>query len=229
MMARDGYDVRTMSRKDEQSPLVHNFRDGKKPGNYFYGATNIGSQTSYTVSGLKSCTDYYFIVTAVNDCASSGYSNEFRVKTFCLAVTSEIKEEEAITEVEEEIEEEPSDAEATEGEESYTVKVKVVDENSKPVQGTKVTLHSEPREEITNDQGIALFNNVEKGEHRILIAYQNQQGEQKIDLKGEVKEFNFTIRIKQTNPFLSVPVILVIGVLVLSLGILSFLYFKKKS
>ena len=202
---------------------------GEKPGNYLYGATNIGSQTSFTVSGLRSCTDYYFTVAAVNDCASSPYSNEFKVKTNCPAVVSEIGEEETITEVEEEIEVEPSSAEVMEGEEGYTVKVKVTDEKNQPIQGAKVTLHSEPREEITNDQGTALFNNVEKGEHRIAIAYQNQQGEQKINLEGEVKEFDLTIQIKQTNPFLSTPVILVIGVLALSLGILSFLYFKKKS
>lgn len=190
---------------------------GKESGRYLYGATNIGNQTSYTVSRLSSCADYYFTVAAVNDCTSSPYSNEFKVKTDCLVSRGGIEEEGVVTE-----------AEAIEDKEGYTVKVKVVDEKKDPVQGAKVILHSEPREEITDKQGIALFNNVEKGEHRILIAYQNQEGEQKINLEGEVREFDFTILIKQTNPFLSPPVILAMGILLLSLGILSILYFKKK-
>ena len=55
---------------------------GISSGSYTYGAANIGSVTSYTISELSSGTTYYFVVYAVNDCASSGPSSETSAVTF---------------------------------------------------------------------------------------------------------------------------------------------------
>ncbi len=49
---------------------------GTSSGNYLYGNTNVGSGTTYVVSGLSSGVRYYFVVVAVNDCAAGLYSNE---------------------------------------------------------------------------------------------------------------------------------------------------------
>lgn len=49
---------------------------GPSSGNYLYGNFNIGLGTNYVVSGLTPGVTYYFVVIAVNDCASSAYSNE---------------------------------------------------------------------------------------------------------------------------------------------------------
>ncbi|MFH0863578.1 MAG: cohesin domain-containing protein [Candidatus Gottesmanbacteria bacterium] len=43
---------------------------------YDYGAVNIGNGNSYKVSGLAPNTLYYFAITAVHGCASSGFSQE---------------------------------------------------------------------------------------------------------------------------------------------------------
>ena len=40
-----------------------------------YGAPNIGNTDQFVVDGLQPGQLYYFVVTAVNDCASSGYSD----------------------------------------------------------------------------------------------------------------------------------------------------------
>jgi len=49
---------------------------GPSSGNYLYGNHNVGSGTSYIVSGLTPGVTYYFVVLAVNDCAPGPYSNE---------------------------------------------------------------------------------------------------------------------------------------------------------
>lgn len=100
---------------------------------------------------------------------------------------------------------------------SYDVKVKVIDTNKKPVEGAKVTIHSKVQETTTDKNGIAQFNSVEPGQHKILIAYSGYSGEQSVNLTGDVKEFNFNIQVKQTNAFLNPQVIAVIGVLILAL------------
>lgn len=50
---------------------------GTSSGNYQYGATNVGNQTSrsYTVSGLSGG-KYYFVLAAARGCSSSPFSNE---------------------------------------------------------------------------------------------------------------------------------------------------------
>ena len=95
----------------------------------------------------------------------------------------------------------------------YTVQIKVVDKNKEVVKGAKVELFSEPKLAYTNDQGIAIFSNVEEGEHTIKIAYDGFTGEEKIKLEGEdVKEFDFTIQVKKESPFLNPLVISAIGI-----------------
>lgn len=43
---------------------------------YIYGAANIGKGTSYTVAAMAPGRRYYFVLTSVNNCGSSGYSAE---------------------------------------------------------------------------------------------------------------------------------------------------------
>lgn len=59
------------------SPVTHYaIRYGVNPGEYVYGASNVGNVTSYVVSGLSAGTTYYFQVMGVNDCAPGSWSNE---------------------------------------------------------------------------------------------------------------------------------------------------------
>ncbi len=61
---------------------------GRQPGRYEYGAHNVGYTTLLVVRGLTPNTTYYFAVTAVNDCVSSGYSVEVSARTSQVATTT---------------------------------------------------------------------------------------------------------------------------------------------
>lgn len=82
---------------------------------------------------------------------------------------------------------------------SYEVKVKVVDTQNKPVAGAKVTLHSTPREATTDKNGVANFDNVEAGQHQVLIAYDGYKGEQTVNLTGDAKEFDLNVKVQKDN------------------------------
>lgn len=109
--------------------------------------------------------------------------------------------------------EEMSEVETEEEQLGYEVNVKVTDDSNKPIGGAKVTMHSKVQETTTDENGIAHFENVEPGDHRVIIAYNGFEGEQSINLTGDVKEFNLTVTVKQMNPFLSKPVMIVIALL----------------
>ena len=113
-------------------------------------------------------------------------------------------------------------------ENGYIVKVKVVDTQNKPAAGAKVTIHSKVQETTTDKNGIALFNSVEPGQHKILIAYSGYSVEQSVNLTGDVKEFDFNIQVKQTNAFLNPQVILVIGIMAFIILITVVLLIKAK-
>ncbi len=48
---------------------------GEKWMDFKYGSPNIGNTDQFLVTGLRPGVLYYFVVTSVNDCASSGYSD----------------------------------------------------------------------------------------------------------------------------------------------------------
>lgn len=197
---------------------------GTESGKYSYGADNLGGKgtKSYLVDQLSPNTTYYFRVRAGNGCATGAWSNEISAKTKSKysAVTKSGLETEIIDtelKMKEEKKEEKKEEELKEI--GYDVKIKVVDTDKKAVKGAKVMLFSTPKEAKTDKDGVALFKNVEPGEHRVVISYKWQTGEQKINLQEnmEVDEIDFTIQIKSTNPFFNPWVIGVIAVLVLTL------------
>jgi hypothetical protein len=51
-----------------------------------------------------------------------------------------------------------------------TVQVKVTDEDGHPIANIKVTLHSDPKTALTDDQGVATFTGVELGQHTASIS-----------------------------------------------------------
>ncbi|MDQ5969574.1 MAG: hypothetical protein QG593_91, partial [Patescibacteria group bacterium] len=121
-----------------------------------------------------------------------------------------------------------TDTSAT-SENTYDVIVKIVDDKGNPLPFTKVTLFSKPREAITDKDGIAHFKDVEAGEHTIVVANNNQVGQQKITIGGkDVERYEYTIEIKETNPFLNPWVAMTIGMLVSIIIVAVTLFIREK-
>ena len=114
--------------------------------------------------------------------------------------------------------------------EGLDVNVKVIDTKKQPVKGAKVTLHSDPKEAVTDENGIAKFSGVESGEHKVLIAYNDYEGEQSIYLTATEtqKEFNINITIEPKSVMFSTQVKVIIGILALVIVTLFILLLRAK-
>lgn len=81
-----------------------------------------------------------------------------------------------------------------------TLRVTIVDRRRQPISNARVELHSEPMVAYTDEQGVAVFDRVEKGEHTLKIAYADYEGEEKLTLTGdEVREFRLTVEVEKTG------------------------------
>ncbi len=109
----------------------------------------------------------------------------------------------------------------------YELSVKVIDIESKPVEGAKVTIHSNVQESVTDKDGIAKFNNVEPGNHKVLISYKGYSGEQSVNIAGEVKNLNLTITIEKKSAPISPVSLCTISVLIFII-VLLILWQRKK-
>lgn len=109
--------------------------------------------------------------------------------------------------------------------------VKVLGEDKRPVVGATVTLHSKIQTAKTGKDGIAHFENVEKGEHKVSLAYNGYKGEQKLTLDGSKKQETLTVEVKLTGfslPFV-ITVIVVMGlIIVAAIIVIIFLFQKNK-
>ena len=73
------------------------------------------------------------------------------------------------------------------------LQVKVALADGTPLQEAHLTLFSEPKEAITNDRGLAYFQDVGIGEHTLKISFGKFRGEQKLFLKDDVPRLLITV------------------------------------
>ncbi|OGY25817.1 MAG: hypothetical protein A2Z24_00445 [Candidatus Woykebacteria bacterium RBG_16_44_10] len=70
----------------------------------------------------------------------------------------------------------------------FTVKIKVVNEKGKPVEGAKVTLSSEPLTRVTDKDGVATFENVAPGKHLVNVEFGGKLQSSTIEVKDATEE-----------------------------------------
>ena len=177
---------------------------GSESGKYIYAATNIGDQNSatYTVQFLKPNSKYYFRIRAGNGCAVGSWSNEisattkslFTKKTLALSDTIEPENTPLTT-----LPIPKPSVKAAEKSKTTDLTISVTDKDNHPVSGAKVTLHSTPRDSITDKNGQAIFKDVETGQHKVIIAYQDYLGEQSINLNSTNQNISLTIKIEKVD------------------------------
>ena len=194
---------------------------GTKSGNYPWGSTNIGGKgtRTYLVQYLLPNTEYFFRVRGGNGCATGNWSNEISVRTKKLVSQRQLSFDQfELTRVEEE--REASIEGELDSKTGYSLNLKVVDKNQQPVSGAKVTIHSEVQEGFTDENGSVRFENLEPGQHRVIVNYKDYEGEQAINLTGDAEEYAVTIVIERKNVLTSP---LVIGIIATLTGIIVFL------
>lgn len=73
------------------------------------------------------------------------------------------------------------------------VKFQIFDDNDRPLTNVPVTLHSEPRTGVTNEEGIVTFSDVPTGEHRLVFAYADREVEKNIEIQ-DLKQENGLVK-----------------------------------
>ncbi len=90
---------------------------------------------------------------------------------------------------------EVSPAVSSEGE-TTKVTIYVRDDNNHPIQGAKVTLHSQPRIGYADKDGLVVFYGVPIGEHTATVEYNNITATTPVSLKSGVQELSVTLTLK---------------------------------
>lgn len=227
---------------DADGPVDHyTLEYGTELGTYPYGIpsfTTLGQgMQSYSVNALSPNTTYYFRVRGDNACAVGSWSNELSSKTKSIDslnpiisthLTSHDSSEENISTTPT-VSPSPTPDQTTQKTiKTYSVNIAVKDTHNNPVSGATVTIHSKPQTAITDANGVAHFENVESGDHTVLIAYGNVKGQQTLSLNGDVKEYNLNVTVQPKNPLVVPSVDILVGVLVFVIVVLAILLFKRK-
>ncbi len=103
----------------------------------------------------------------------------------------------------------------------YKLTVKVVDNKGNPIKNAKITVFSEPKTDHTNEGGMVVFENMEEGQHKIVIENENGVGEKEIELTGSNTEVKYEIVLvkSQNLPLwgwlvLSLLIVIILGLVV---------------
>jgi hypothetical protein len=127
------------------------------------------------------------------------------------------------------VKEEQPDVDNNTNSKLYDLDVKILASNNTPLEGVKVTLHSTSRTEVTNKDGVAHFNKVEGGEHKVYLAYEGYDGGgQSINVTGDNKDIELVMQVELDASFSNPAVIAVIAALTMIIGILALILFRKR-
>jgi hypothetical protein len=203
---------------------------GKDANKLEFAAPNIAGKDDRkaTISSLAPNTLYYFRIRADNGCAVGTWSNVLPVTTKLSSlvvtqtnidvpettdsVSSPTPQPKTGSPLDETQKEVTQDSQKT-----YDLEVKVVDNNSNPVENATVEVHSTVKTAQTDDNGIARFEDVESGAHILSIAYAGYEAEQTIFLQGSENNIKVSLTVQKKTQYMyyvAIPVALLLGFLI---------------
>lgn len=206
------------------------------------------SKMKYTVENLNPNTTYYFRIRGNNGCAKGSWSNIIQGKTKSKSTTSykqltfvnskleptnpldgpvtstvnENEENEIISPIG------PDETNENTLSDAYKLRVKILDENSTPIENAKVTIYPEKMESATDKEGFVIFEKLNGGDHTITVNSNGYEGSESINLTGTVKDQTLTIQVKPTNKLFSPTVLWTITIFLITTFIAFFLFLKYK-
>ncbi len=99
----------------------------------------------------------------------------------------------------------------------FSAEIKVHDKKGQPLKGVKVTVSSEPQTQITNEEGIAVFEDLEPGKHMVVLDFGGKSISETIILKAvpEPQSFEFSLEASpKINPlFFALPILFILVIL----------------
>jgi len=203
---------------------------GTKPGEYSHDVQDLGvnirGHMTYLVKSLSPSTTYYFRVRGKNGCAAGFWSNEISATTRANIEINQL--DFSSSQLETTPKEDLQPTAEVPGQGGYYVNIKVVDTAKRPVEGAVVTIHSNPQTTKTDKNGIASFEGVEAGNHKVLVAYNGFEGEQSINLTGDIKKFDLNITVQQKTISLSPLAYGIIGIMISVIIGLTVLLIRSK-
>lgn len=215
---------------------------GTNSGEYQWGVSSVPGKetTKFLIGSLKPNTKYFFRMRAGNGCATGPWSAESAIITrsfwtrdsitvtdvsvggltnpevFSSLPQSENSELRAPTSPQIEVQ-------------SYSLTLTIKNSHQQPIQGARISLHSDAKEGITDEKGQVTFDNVEKGEHQLTIVHNSYRGEQVISVAGDSSHIELDITIEPVALYQQPLLITVIASLTLvSIVIALVLLFKKR-
>ena len=184
-------------------------------------AVEFGVNTKYGLAGETAGVTKAHKVTIVSEILIAGVTYHFRVKSADSAGNASVGQDGTFK---------------TKG---YLVRIKVVDNQGKPVQGAKVTLASEPQTTKTDKAGIATFSDVAAGKHLVTVETGGKVQTSSIDVKestekeiaeGKVATQSFETKVTSKDFLLYYLALVALGIVLLSMvGYLGYKRFWKKS
>lgn len=113
--------------------------------------------------------------------------------------------------------------------EGVSVEIAVKDDTGNPIEGIEVELHSDPKYSRTDENGIARFENVEQGEHKIYLTYEEYKGEEDLFVDGQDKQIDVELVVQLNSRFSSPAVAVVVATMGMIIVILLAIIFRKKT
>lgn len=161
---------------------------GTSPDTYSFAADKIGDKETkqYLVRSLSPGTRYYFRVRAGNGCAPGDWSNEIYATTPSPTTTLDAPHVLAVTSTRNALEK---------ASDKYTLAIKIVDQDDRPLSGVKVNLSPNQNEQVSGQEGTVQYGQLGPGNYQLTVDYLGQQSQHTLNVSGDKSQIDITIKI----------------------------------